>query len=257
MSVFYDDIDGNVDLVTGKSTGNLKEFIENASGNVGTVKNITILGKMDLNKVAAGYGTTNGIELKTALSMYLAQGLAMELAVRESGTYNPCYMSFVGAFKPNKLSSGDIQKIIGANANSYHTLAGRSVMENGRCTGTYVKGAEISETNMGEWVDTVIFIDLMRARLQEAIFGVLISASDAKSKIPYTQGGIDLLHFAASTRLDAWVASGQLQSWTCDHVRASDVPEEDRSHRRYHGFRYTCKLAGAINTVKINVNLED
>jgi len=177
--------------------------------------------------------------------------------VREGGTYNPCYMSLSPAFKADKLSSNTVRDVIKNNANCYHTLAGRDVFENGRCTGTYVLGAPISETNMGEWVDTVIFIDLMRARLQEAIFGVLVAASGAKSKVPFTQEGIDLLHFAASTRLNAWVAGGQLQSWSADNVPASNISSEERASRKYNGLRYTCKLAGAINTVVINVNLED
>jgi hypothetical protein len=202
---------------------------------VGTVKNLLVLGS----------------------DKFIALGVAMELAVREGGTYNPCYMSLSPAFKADRLNPNAVTDAIENNANVYHTLAGRTVFENGRCTGTYVLGAHINKDNMGEWVDTVVFIDLMRARLQEAIFGTLKSASDARSKVPFTQEGIDLLHFAASTLLNSWVARGQLQSWTAENKSAYEITSEERASRRFDGLRYNCKLAGAINTVKINVNLED
>ncbi|MDR0303748.1 MAG: hypothetical protein LBH98_03130 [Chitinispirillales bacterium] len=252
---------GNPVLINGTKEGDDKEeYILGITKNKpsGTLKIEDIEFVSESGKIAYPDPYVKGeLKINDVLKNYAAIGVFMELAVREGGTYNPCYMSLSPAFNADKLSSNRVKDVIDNNANCYHTLAGRTVFENGRCTGTYVLGAQIGENNMGEWVDTVIFIDLMRARLQEAIFGTLKSASDAKSKIPFTQSGIDLLHFAASTLLNAWVAGGQLQSWSSDNTPASQITPEQRAGRRFEGLRYNCKLAGAINTVVINVNLED
>ena len=212
-----------------------------SSSAVGTVKNLLVLNENSENN---------------SLEKYFALGVAMALAVREGGTYNPCYMSLPPAFKADKLSSGTVKEIIRNNANCYHLLAGTTAFENGRCTGTYVLGQEMKEET-GEWVDTVVFIDLMRARLQEAIFGTLKSASDARSKIPYTDKGIDVLDFKATTLLNQWVRNGQIVSFQPNHTPVSEVSSADKINRRYDGLSYTAQLAGAINTVVINVNLED
>lgn len=208
---------------------------------VGTVKNLLVLNKSS----------------DSGLDNYFALGVAMALAVREGGTYNPCYMSLSPAFTADKLSPGEVKNIIENNANCYHTIAGVNAFENGRCTGTYKLGAQMGPNNMGEWADTVIFIDLMRARLQEAIFGTLKSASDAKSKIPYNQAGIDVLDFKATTLLKQWVRNGQIVSFKSNNKPISETTSDDRAKRDYDGLSYTAQLAGAINTVVINVNLED
>jgi hypothetical protein len=130
-------------------------------------------------------------------------------------------------------------------------------LEDGRCTGTYKTGAPLGKNNMGEWVDTVIFIDLMKARLQEACFSVLVKASDQKSKIPYTQAGVNLLALACRTLFDSWVRGGQIVYWKERHKPVSETTKEERASRKYDGLYFVAQLAGAINKIGINVLLED
>ncbi len=250
---------------------------------IGTVKNIAVLGDMNLlfngggtsatPDVASSYtvsteyvATVNSnltearsIEdnITRAVNKNLAQGISIALSVREGGTYNPAYISFAPNFIQNKLSSNQVRDILAANGNCYHGINGVSVFEKGRCTGSYVLGAPLGDNNMGEWVDTVIFMDEMKIRLQERLFAALRKASEMKSKVPYTQKGIDFLAGECAVLFDMWQAEGRLATWSPDHKSMQDVTEEDRKARKYTGFMFTCRLAGAINEIGINVLLED
>jgi hypothetical protein len=155
-----------------------------------------------------------------------------------------------------------INEVPGSNSWEYKKLAGVTV-SNLRSTNItvleqkgynyyiQVKGANITRkgvTAQGEWIDTMIFIDWLHARLQEQIFFRLIN----RKKIPYTRTGATIIENEIRSVLSQGVNNGGIADDTPVVVRSPDplnIPEVVRATRVMGDFQFEVRLAGAISSV--------
>lgn len=140
--------------------------------------------------------------------------------------------------------------LLSKNVNGYETLGGRSYLFDGT-------------TAEGEWLDVMIGIDELYARIQELIFG----AQPKMGKIPYTQQGLQLVADLVSAALEegarsSFIArtrtldSGEVQSpaYTVTVPNIADIPAATRETRvvpSNNPITFEATLAGAIHVVNV------
>lgn len=132
-------------------------------------------------------------------------------------------------------------------ANVYEEIGGKNIFREGKV------GAD-------EFIDTIIFIDWLKARIQESIYGLLTRLP----KVPYTQVGIDAVGAALETPLKVGQNRGGISPTVYDDdgnqvggyiitlPRIQDVPFADKAARFLDNVKFTAYLSGAIHAVKVN-----
>lgn len=170
---------------------------------------------------------------------WMAQGLS-----QDPGTINWALQTLPGitaaiSSKKATLTSTEKTNLETDNINHYLTVAGNNVTRQGLTAG-------------GEWIDVVHGIDALTARIQEAVFGLLLSG-----RVPFTASGLDLV---------ANVILGVLKSFegTTEQPGLLDVGTSvvtmpalstltaQKALRRLTGVKFTAVLAGAVNSVTIS-----
>jgi hypothetical protein len=129
----------------------------------------------------------------------------------------------------------------GKNVNTLTALAGVSVTRYGR-------------VSSGEWIDNIRYTDFLAARIQERVYGVLIS----NPKVPYTDSGIALVKNEILAQLDHGIGVGALSEDpppTCTVPRASAVSAANKANRLLDDVTFRATLAGAVNYVAIDGHL--
>jgi hypothetical protein len=129
----------------------------------------------------------------------------------------------------------------GKNVNTLTALAGVNVTRYGR-------------VSSGEWIDNIRYTDFLAARIQERVYGVLIS----NPKVPYTDSGIALVKNEILAQLDHGIGVGALSEDpppTCTVPRASDVSAANKANRLLDDVTFRATLAGAVNYVAIDGHL--
>lgn len=151
---------------------------------------------------------------------------------------------------------------------AYKTLAGIAVDENIFPTDGTIKGfgwnvyvriggvniTDNGQTFGGTFIDQTVGLDWLVARMQEALFGALV----ANPKIPYTDGGIDSLRSVALGIMQNGQRVGLLDPSIAPTVTApkiSEISANDRALRKVPGFVARGRLAGAIHTLTMNIEL--
>jgi len=119
--------------------------------------------------------------------------------------------------------------------NTYETMGGVSITREG----TVVSG---------EFIDIIIGIDWLKARIEEDVFQQLVNSD----KIPYTNAGIAIIENILRTRLQDAVAQGVLSSFTVSVPDVATILSADKIARTLPDVTFTGVLAGAIHKVEIN-----
>lgn len=157
---------------------------------------------------------------------------------------------------------GQISEVPGSNTWSYKGAAGvqASKLTNTQITAldnkrvnyfTRLGGVNMfrtGTTSEGEWLDTMIFIDWVEARLQEQIFYRLAT----QKKIPYTAAGALIVEAEIRSVLSQGVANGGIAPAPAYTVQSPDVlaiPEVQRAQRILGDFRFQFRLASAAHRV--------
>ena len=116
-----------------------------------------------------------------------------------------------------------------------------------------VKGAAIIMNGCvasGEWIDTMIFLDWLKARLQEAIFYRMINSK----KIPFDTSGVAIIENEIRSVLTLGVTNGGIATtpaYTVISPSVLAVPETQRAQRILGDFLFTARLAGAVHKVVV------
>ena len=125
----------------------------------------------------------------------------------------------------------------GKNVNTLTTLAGVNTTRYGRVCS-------------GEWIDNIRYSDFLAARIQERVYGVLLS----NPKVPYTDGGINLIKNEILAQLEHGISVGALAADpapTCSVPRAADVSASSKSNRLLSDVTFRATLAGAVNYIEL------
>lgn len=134
--------------------------------------------------------------------------------------------------------------------NRYQDLAGLSIFYPGKVAGD-------------DWIDAIRGRDWLVVRLRERIAGILANAP----KVPYTQGGADLIGNAVEAQLREGIAQGYLSPdplsgidgdppFTVSVPIVSEVDPAVKVTRVLPDVSFTAGLAGAIHAVQITGVLE-
>lgn len=113
-----------------------------------------------------------------------------------------------------------------------------------------VKGANITRRGKvaeGEWVDVMILVDWLRARIQEQIFYRLVNTK----KIPFTDAGATMIENEIRSVLSQAEVNGGIDGYTVTAPRVLSIPEMQRNARVMGDFTFDARLAGAVSVVII------
>lgn len=153
-------------------------------------------------------------------------------AVPGSNTWN--FKSGAGV-TVDKLSATQVSALDDKNVNYYTRLGGVNMFR----TGT---------TSQGEWIDVIIGLDWVQARLQEQIFFRLAT----KKKVPMTQEGAAIIEAEIRHVLSQGEQNGLIATAPKYVVRSPEVlniPEIQRNQRVMGDFFFEFRLAGAVHKV--------
>lgn len=164
----------------------------------------------------------------------------------DPGTYTLKFKS-LATIAVDALSSTQSGNATDKNANVYEEIGGKNIFREGT-------------VGDGEFIDTIIFIDWLKARIQESVYGLLARLP----KVPYTQAGIQAVGLALETPLSVGQNRGgisptvfdedgnQIGGYIIDLPRIQDVPTADKTARFLDNVKFTAYLAGAIHATKIS-----
>ncbi len=126
---------------------------------------------------------------------------------------------------------------LGKNVSIYTEVGGVSIVE----------GGKVCE---GEYLDVIVFIDYLQARITEKIYAVLVN----QPKVPFTDAGIALIQSEINSVLQDGVSLGGLTTsppYTITVPKASDVSVADKGARTLNNVKFSATLAGAIHAVTV------
>lgn len=137
-----------------------------------------------------------------------------------------------------KLTDTQYDDALANRMNFFANFGGNVVLQDG-------------QTSSGEWLDVIVNLDYVDARLEEAIALLKIS----RDKIGYDDDGIALEENAIRGVLGAAVDLGIFTSYTLTSKTAAQVGAQVRGTRRYTDFNWTAQLNGAIQYTSIEGNV--
>jgi hypothetical protein len=146
------------------------------------------------------------------------------------------------AISANKFTSQEKKNIQDKNGNVYINVAGFNIFEEGVVAS-------------GEFIDIMRGTDWIQARIQEQVFGLLVSSD----KVPYTDGGIESIGLQVEEVLDRAVDRLILVGGEDGPVvtvpKRSETTKADRAARFLRDVKFTGNYAGAIHKVQIDGTL--
>ncbi len=193
---------------------------------------------------AANYDRTFGVWTKTAnLPKYPAAAWIGLMAPKTPGSATWKFKQVSGPAADDELTGTEITNIQGKNGNLYLTVSNFAM---------FLEGVVAS----GEFIDIIRGTDLIQARIQENVFGTLVT----EDKVPFDNGGIEALALKTEEPLvNIGVANGILRGGTdAPVVTVPDVSETlaaDRANRELKTIEFEGFYAGAVHKVKIEGRL--
>jgi hypothetical protein len=137
-----------------------------------------------------------------------------------------------------KLTDAQYDDAILNRINFFANFGGNVVLQDG-------------QTSSGEWLDVIVNLDYVDARLEESLALLKI----ARDKIGYDDDGIALEETAIRKVLGDAVDLGIFSSYTLTSKTANEVGAQVRGTRKYEGFKWTAQLEGAIQYTSVQGNV--
>jgi len=137
----------------------------------------------------------------------------------------------------SRITSTEANAAKAVNANTYERVGGIALTSEGTMAG-------------GEFIDVMIFVDWLEARMRESIFFRLVNTK----KIPYTQAGVTIIENEIRRVLAEGIAGGGLAPNPQPTVSVPNVlaiSPNLRATRTLEGITFEGRLAGAIHFVKV------
>lgn len=138
----------------------------------------------------------------------------------------------------DNLTSGEANYILGKNGSTYERVGGYDVVIGGKVA-------------FGEFCDVIIFVDYLKARLQENTWFLLVNTR----KIGYTAAGVAAVEGAVRQTLAEGIQVGGLASDPEPVVTVPNVlslSSAQRASRVLPNVTFTARLAGAIRAINIS-----
>lgn len=185
----------------------------------------------------AGYQRTFGIWSATADTEFPEAALIGYQLQERPGSDTWAYKTLSGV-TISKLSTTESSNIQENNGSTYENVGGLNVTVGAKMFG-------------GEWIDVMVFVDWLEARMRERIWFRLANSK----KIPYTQAGATILETEVRAQLQEGVRVGGIAEAPAFTVSVPDVTTlapNLRAQRIFDGITFEARLAGAIHFVTVN-----
>jgi hypothetical protein len=153
------------------------------------------------------------------------------------GTYTAKFKQLLGV-QAETLTSTERTNIETRKGNHYQTVAGVPILSQGTMSagGAY-------------YLDTVIFMDWLEARIKEEVF----TAFTFNDKIPFTDAGIAIIASCVRKILGLAESNSAINSgWTVTVPNAASISATDKSNRFLDNVKFDCVYSGAIHSVAIS-----
>lgn len=163
------------------------------------------------------------------------------------GSSTWAFSTIVG-IDPDNLNANQRQTVIGVpgipgkNGNIYTTVGGVNIVQQGIAAG-------------GQYLDITVGIDWLKAQIQTNIYSLIVQERQAGSKIPYTNQGTSQIIQQVRAAIDLGVSNGLIDGTSPISVTAPDVlsvPANQRANRIAPTVKFSCRLAGAFQTIVVN-----
>lgn len=154
----------------------------------------------------------------------------------DPGSYTTKFKTLVGVVADD-LNDNQLAFVVSKNCNYYTIVAGVSIFQEG-----YV--------SVGEWIDTMIFIDWQTAQIEEGIYSDLIN----NQKIPFTDNGGAILEKQVRAQLMKGQRFGGIASDPAPVVivpKVASIDPLDRQARIFKTINFNFNLAGAIHFTEV------
>lgn len=195
---------------------------------------------------AATYARSSCLYLTAADTLYPDAALFGKLLPKDPGSYTAKFKTLAG-ITVDALTDTQIKNGTDKFANVYTTIGGVNIIQNGTVAAN-------------EWIDNIIFIDWLEARIIESVYGGLVN----NDKIPFTDAGIAAIQSLITEPLELGQTRGgisplakdsegnQIGGFVVTVPKLEDVPTADRIARNLPDVKFTAWLAGAIQSTRIN-----
>lgn len=193
---------------------------------------------------------------------FAASALGRMFSVNFEGSKTTLTLKFKKAptIQPSNLNATEVKNLEDRNINVYATYAnGTTIIEQGVMAS-------------GQFADERHGLDWLQDAVQTAVFNTLYQS---KTKVPQTKDGVAMIQAAIENILAQGVTNGLIApgKWTSDsfgdlttgdylptgyYVYATDLDDQDqadREARKCPPFQCAIKLAGAIHSVDITLNI--
>lgn len=205
-----------------------------------------------LDRTVAVYGretSTQSVASVPAENNYINVAFAIAWLANEAGSETAAFKR-LAAVKPADLSNTELNALKTGHISYLTTIGGRNT-------------TMIGQVLSGEWCDIIRFRDWLKNDMQVAVASLFLS----QPKIPYTDGGISLIHNAMEASLQRGQEAGGIAETTFDAdgneslgyqvfvPEAADVSDEAKASRALTNCKFTAKLTGAIHFVELKGSL--
>lgn len=165
---------------------------------------------------------------------------------KDAGTYTAKFKTLSGV-SPSTLSTTQETTALDKNCNLYQNIGGKKIVREGK-------------TGDGEFIDIIIFIDWLQARITENTY-LKLSRPD---KVPFTGDGILTIEQAIDEVLQVGQNRGgispdafddddnRIGGYNITMPELQNISANDKSNRELNNVKFTAFLAGAIHAVDIN-----
>ena len=186
---------------------------------------------------ALGYDRTALMYSGTADSVYPEAAWAGLLLPENPGSITWFAKTLTGV-AADSLTATQKAKALGNNVNTYTSVGGVSIMQNGTMAS-------------GRFIDIRRGVDWVKSRIETLVYSRIVNAK----KIPYTNAGVAIIENEIRFALNEAVNNDVLAADPAPTVTAPnvlDVASADRANRLLPNVSFTGRLAGAIHEVDIN-----
>jgi len=198
--------------------------------------------------------TLNGLSLtRTALWYHALDAEYLDGAIGSSGGgLNLDAPGGVGIWGFRQLESITPDTVTGAQATNIYAnaanLFGRNIGLSFTSEGTMAAGKP-------RFIDVTTTIDWVTKRIQEAVLELFVGTP---TKIPYTNGGINLCVGAIQGVFDAGVTFGHFSPDTPPTITAPDINDVSSTNKQNRVLQLTANavFAGAIQKIELTINLQ-
>lgn len=157
----------------------------------------------------------------------------------DPGAYTADFKVLTGN-TPDDISTTQRTNALAKYVNIYHTVGGRNITE----------GVKVAAD---EYLDTIIFVDWLQARITEEIYNLLVT----QPKIPFNDAGIASVEAAIKGVLEDGITAGGINpgGYTISVPKSADISATDKANRELKGITFTATITGAIHFVEVRGNV--